>query len=176
MSTPTAAPAVARIAKARKRGLRSEIGDRRLRRLAHGRKEFFHRAKNGIGDPITFFHIVDALIMDKGEPFHTRDLVVRLVSDSPQLGWDSTTVGRILNDIIESVSEANARTYISTVRHWDGTLYAVEQTPEARAVLFNLLDDLAVLCEELMEQERQGIQPSRLNSPLGRCPSVTVPV
>jgi len=148
------------------------LGTRRLRRIAHGRKEFFHRAKNGVYDPITYFHIVDELRQMNGEPFRTRDFVEILNNSRPQLAWDTTTVGRILNDIAETLQEANGAVYISTARRWNGMIYAVTPNAEVRAALIHLLDDLMLLSERLVELERAGQAPSRLNSPLLACPSV----
>lgn len=172
MDTPTAVPAVEKIARARKRGMKSVIGDRRLRRIAHGTKEFYHRAKNGVYDPMTYFHITWALYAIGGEPFRTRDFVEALRGSRPQLAWDTTTVGRVLNDIAETLEEANGRPYISTARRWNGMIYAVQQTPEAKAVLIRLLDDLMDLSEKLVELEKAGQAPRRMDSPLLQCSSV----
>ena len=161
-----------KIMRARKRGERSEISERRLRKMAHGRKEFFHRAKNGVYDPITYFHIVEALLTQGSGAFRTRDLVERLTNSRPQLAWDATTVGRVLSDLSETLNEANGTVHISTARRWNGMLYAVTPNAETRAVLLRLIDDLMVLSEELVAAERENRAPSRMNSPLQRCPSV----
>lgn len=148
------------------------MGERRLRRIAHGRKEFYHRAKNGIYDPMTYFHVVDALITQGPETFRTRDFVYRLSENCPQLAWDTTTVGRVLNDIAETLFEANGRHYLSTARRWNGMIYMVEPTPEGHAALVHLLDDLIEACKQLVELEKAGQAPQRINSPLLQCPSV----
>lgn len=172
MSTPTPAQNIHKMMRARKRGEKTEIGERRLRRLAHGRKEFFHRVKNGIYDPITYFHVVDVLLTMGNDPFRTRDFVAKLQNARPQLAWDTTTVGRILNDLSESFFEANRRHYISTARRWNGMIYVIEPTPECFAAMLHLLDDLFILSSWLVDHEKRGEAPKRLNSPLTQCPSL----
>jgi hypothetical protein len=172
MTTPAAAP-VTKLVRARKRGEKSEVGERMLRRIAHGRKEFFHRTKNGVYDPITYFHVVDALLVQGPDVFRTRDLTARLRTTRTQLAWDVTTVGRVLADIAETLQRANGSSYISTARRWNGMIYAIDPSKECRAALLHLMDDLILLCDELIEEEQAGTPPKRLTSPLERCPSVS---
>lgn len=175
MNTPTARPAVEKVIRANRRHLRSLVGERRLRRITNGRKEYYHRSKNGIYDPITYFHIVDVLSGLSGDTFRTREFIELLASGRTRLVWDATTVGRVLNDIAESLEAANGRPYISSSRRWNGMVYMVDQGPEAKAALLNLLDDLIILCDQLIELEEAGKAPPRLNSPLLSCPSVALP-
>lgn len=160
------------LTRARIPGLKAHLTDRRLRRLAHGRKEFFHRTKNGVYDPITYFHVVDGLLNFDQQPFHTRDFVAYLRQTRLQLVWDVTSVGRILNDIAEQLEEANGAKYFTATRRYDGTIYAVQETLEAKAAIWALLEDLYILSENMVKLEVEGQMPPRLNSPLNQCPSL----
>ena len=153
-------------------GLKAQLSERRLRRIAHGRKEFFHRTKNGVYDPITYFHVLDALLNYGYEPFRTREFIVRLNETRPQLVWDTTTVGRVLNDISETIAEQNP-TFFTATRSYDGMRYTLSQTLEAHTALLRLLDDLYRLAENLIAAEIAGEPPKRINSPLLQCPSVS---
>lgn len=154
-------------------GMKALASERRLRRVAHGRKEFFHRTKNGVYDPLTYFHILDALLeLVPGRLFRTAEFVDYLDDTRPQLVWDTTTVGRVINDLAETFEEANKTAAIDSARRWNGMIYAVSDQPEHRAAMIALLDDLYRLCETLIAAEAAGEAPKRLNSPLLQCPSV----
>ena len=154
-------------------GMRSLAGERRLRRIAHGRKEFFHRTKNGVYDPITYFHLIDALLeVTPGLIFRTADLTQHLNETHPQLVWDTTSVGRVISDIAETLEEVNGSRAIEFARRWNGMIYSVTADAEGRQALMNLMDDLYVLCEEMIQQEKNAHPPKRTDSPLLRCPSV----
>jgi len=144
-----------------------------VRRIGHGRKEFIHRTKNGVYDPITYFHVLDGLMdIVPGHTFQTREFVEYLTHSRPQLVWDPTTVGRVINDIGETLAETNASRAISMKRSWDGMRYSIDDSPETRAALVHLRKDLYDLSAELIEAEKAGTPPKRLNSPLLQCPSV----
>lgn len=151
-------------------GLKAQLSERRLRRIAHGRKEFFHRTKNGVYDPLTYFHVLDALLNYTNEPFRTREFIHRLNETHPQLVWDTTTVGRVLNDISETISEQNP-TFLTAVRSYDGMRYTLAASLEAHTAMLRLLDDLYLLSDNLIFHEVAGDPPKRLNSPLLQCPS-----
>ena len=154
-------------------GMKTLASERRLRRIAHGRKEFYHRTKNGVYDPLTYFHVLDGLLeIIPGTLFKT-DVFVNFLRDTrPQLVWDVVTVGRVINDMAESLQEVNGRAAITSTRRWDGYHYAISEMPEDRTALIHLLDDLYKLCESLLEAEAEGRPPKRLNSPLQNCASV----
>lgn len=154
-------------------GMKALASDRRLRKIASGRVHYFHRAKNGVYDPMTFFYVVNALLeVVPGTVWKTAAFVAHLQWTCDQLTWDAVTVGRVLADIAESVNEKSGFKVLTPTRRWDGMYYDVNSNLETRAVLIRLLDDLIVLCDELREQESRGRAPVRLNTPLLKCPSL----
>jgi hypothetical protein len=154
-------------------GMRGLIPERKLRRFVHGSFAFVHRSKNGVYDPMTYFHVVEALLQIEPDTyFRTNDLVGVLTDHQQNFIWDPTTVGRVLADIGETLEEKNNATYVATTRRWNGMMYSVTSALEGRAALVALLEDLFNLSEELVRQEMAGQFPKRTNSPLLQCPSV----
>ena len=154
-------------------GVKAFTTTQKLRKIASARKELYHRTKNGIFDPVTYFHILDALLeLVPGETFQTRDFVAYLSSTRDQLVWDTTTVGRVVNDIADNLEEANGVKVIDSARRWNGMLYSIRSDAESRAALYHLLDDLLRLSKEFIERENRGEAPKRIDSPLLSCPSV----
>lgn len=148
---------------------------KRMRAIKEGRAEFYHRPKNGIYDPVTFYHILDAVLeMEPARFFRTGEFIETELQNH-MMAWDSTTVGRVLTDMAESLHDANATWPIIAARRWNGMTYAVSRDLEDRAALENLLEDLGQLCEALIAEEKEGITPRRLESPLYSCNSVRAP-
>lgn len=157
---------------------RGLLAERRLRKWASARNSLFYRAKNGIYDPITYFHLVEELAsLQMNEHFTAGDLTDWLNEHKPVLFWDSVVVGRILNDLIDNFAEANPgqrfQPIVST-RFWNGRHYFLTGFPEARAALFNLIDDLAILGQRTMEEQGRGEYAPRTASPLLACPSLNL--
>lgn len=156
-------------------GMRDAMTERRMRRVAHGRKNFYHLARNGVYDPITYYHIVDVLLnIPATDTFRTADLLKLLRDEKDMIVWDATTVGRVVTDIAESIFEKNGKKSVEWVRRWNGMLYAVDGDLESRTALVHLLEDLHHLVENLIDQERAGNFPKRTQSPLLSCPSLAV--
>jgi hypothetical protein len=157
-------------------GARPLITASRLRRFAHCRSNFYHRAKNGIHDPISFFHMLDALGQIKpGKAFTAAVLAKHLNETRQLLRWDSVVVGRMLNDLIETWGEVNpGREFqpLTAVRRWSGREYTMTDFPEARAVLLAALEDLAKLGESACNAQDEGRRQDRLTSPLASLPSL----
>ena len=155
-------------------GARELASERRLRKVATSRLHNFHRAKNGIYDPMTFVHVVEALLDTvPGSLWKTADFVEYLRETRDQLTWDPQTVGRVLADIAESLNDANAAKMLNQTRRWDGMYYDINTDLETKAALVHLLDDLMVVCARLREVEAKGKAPARKTSPLRECPSVS---
>ena len=152
------------------------VTDRQVRKIRHGRTTFFHRAKNGINDPYTFFHVVETLLdIEPNRQFNSGQLAAHLNQENPLLAWDAITVGRVLNDILENLAEANPDEKfqpLTRYRDWSGVFYETQHYAPARAVLFRLLNDLIRLCDALHKAEAAGEAPRRQESPLLSCPSV----
>ena len=156
-------------------GINHKITERRLRQLEQRQKKIAHRAKNGINDPISFYQLLDAVLnIPVGEEFSAKSLAEHLNVVRPRLVWDPVTVGRILNDITESLAEINgpAHAGIFTSRDWSGRYYQTVNDTEGWIAMMNLLDDLYPLAEQAMEDEASGHYPKRLESPLGKCASL----
>lgn len=158
-------------------GATSIVSARRSREIRANRKSLVHRVKNGVYDPLTYYHILDALLdLQPRMLFRTTEFVPFLAETRTQLVWDATTVGRVINDIAESLTEANARKPIENTRRWNGMNYIMSDEREDRAAMENLLEDLAELCRQDILQELTGAFPKRMESPLNRCPSIMVPL
>ena len=155
-------------------GARALASDRRLRKLASSRVHNFHRSKNGVYDPMTFVHVVDALLnVIPGSLWKTADFVKYLRENYEQLTWDAQTVGRVLADIAESLNEKNAMKMLNQTRRWDGMYYDINGNLETKAALVHLLEDLFALCDRLREVESRGRAPGRFQTPLLECPSLS---
>lgn len=148
-----------------------------MRRWTHARGEFIHRARNGIYDPYTIFHLTDALTnIQPWQQFTAAEMAEWLNQQKPQFVWDAVTVGRILNDMVESLRDANAAPLAQPIiiaRDWAGTSYEMTNYTEAREVLLRLLDDLVVLGQQLRDVELSGQPSKRQTSPFANCPSLT---
>lgn len=156
-------------------GAKDQFSDRTMRRWTHTRQIAVHRPKNGTGDPITYFHIIETVAsMAPGSVFRAAELTDWLNAERPQLFWDSITVGKILNDVIESWRMLHRENEVPlwTGLSYRGKRYTVNDHPMARAILRRSLDDLVPLVERLVEEESRGIRTSRWDSPLLECPSM----
>ncbi len=143
-----------------------------LRRAKRARKHLQHVQKNGIYDPITFYHVIDGLLQVKAwQPFRANELVRILQQRNSALVWDSITVGRILADIHESL-EAKQPGAMRPNRRWNGMTWEVSDHTVHRQALVDLMEDLYDLAMQQVEEERRGNFAKRLDSPMLRCPSV----
>ena len=153
--------------------MRTLVSETRVRKARHLDSLLVHRMKNGINDPLTFYHILDLILqMAPGTEFRTSELMVGLREFKDQLVWDSTVVGRVIADMADSLEEQDGFQPIQWTRRWNGMYYALSTDPKTHVVLFNLLQDLVRLSEELIKDELKGEHPKRFTSPLGRCPSL----
>lgn len=154
-------------------GMTQRVPTRRDRRRTHLNQTLVYPSKNGVYDPLTFYHVLDVLLqLDTGETFRTGDLVKILREAKPQFLWDQTTVGRVLNDIADTVNEVHGGVILGVVRRWDGMNYYLPAEPVSRAALLDLLEDLAILSERWVEHAHTRAPEKRLNSPMNYCPSV----
>jgi hypothetical protein len=154
-------------------GVRSWATPRQIRRTREAEKNLFHRAKNGVYDAVTYYHVLDLLMkVDPGQDFKTADLVKLLTTETPQLTWDATTVGRVLMDLADTLQESTGRYIIGATKRWNGVVYDMPSHPANRVVLQRLHEDLLRLANQTIEDERKRVYPKRLDSPLIQCPSV----
>lgn len=154
-------------------GMRSRITARKLRSSTWANNNLVHRTKNGVYDPVTYYHLLDLLLqIDPGQDFRTSDLMPILQSMKPQLIWDATTVGRVMTDLAEGLHESYGRAIIGYVKRWNGMTYDMSGHPENRIALHRLHDDLFKLAEKSIDAETSGIFEKRMDSPLNKCPSV----
>lgn len=159
-------------------GAKSAVTESKMRRWASARNRFYHRTKNGLYDPFTYFHLIEGLMHTKPwQPFSSRSLADHLNRSRPEFLWDPVTVGRILNDIQESINESNPgeeHAALRVMKASSGSLYMVTDYPAARTLMYALLDDLAALGGKVADLESEGKYSPRLVSPLVSCPSVVV--
>jgi hypothetical protein len=156
-------------------GMEPYVTNAMMRRHASQEMTIAHRPRNGINDPVTFYHIIDALLqVQPGVLFRTVDLMKFLNEYKTQLSWDATTVGRVVTDIALSLHESYGRKPIDYVRRWNGMTYMVQEHPEFRVMVTRLWEDMAKVALEWVEAEGNGEQPQRLHSPLTSCPSMVV--
>lgn len=154
-------------------GMKSLVTARGIRRVTSADLHFYHRAKNGVYDPMTFYHLLDALMqVEPGVLFRTADLLPYLTETKPQLVWDAITVGRVLNDMAMALTDAYGESPISVTRRWNGNCYLVERDRAYRVMLHRLLEDLRALCVEVTHEEKAGRFSQRIASPIERCTSV----
>lgn len=153
----------------------SLVPTQKVRKIQGARKRLFHQTRNGVNDPVTFFHVLDTLMDTRpGQVWRTNHFMKYLRERVPSISWDPVTVGRVLNDMAESLSDAYGFKAIGTTRRFDGIWYDVSSEPEARAALERLLEDLLILSEQELEQEHAGKVLSRQSSPMGSCPSLAL--
>ena len=153
----------------------NDVSTRRKRAIVSGRLNHIHLTKNGVYDPLSYYHVVDALLdVGAGLSFSSRELIDFMGARRVGLVWDPVTVGRIVNDVIETLNEVNGDCLFTAVRRWNGMRYTQVEGRESRVALNNLLADLDRLCEAELASERAGDFPKRINSPLSACASVMV--
>jgi hypothetical protein len=154
-------------------GIKSRVTARKLRQTTWANTNLVHKTKNGIYDPVTYYHLLDFLMqIDPGQDFRTNDLMTELRATKPQLVWDATTVGRVLTDLAESLYDTNDRAVIGFVKRWNGMTYDMSGHPENRIILHRLHEDLFLLAKEAIQNEAAGVFEKRINSPLNKCPSM----
>lgn len=153
--------------------VRTEVTDRDVRQHSADETTLIHRPKNGVYDPITFYHMADLLAqLAPEQEFRSAELLPLLAAEKPQLVWDATTVGRIVADMAESLADAYEVRPIRARRQWDGMHYVISGHPIARVGLVRLVKDLRRLAAQVVEEELAGMPPKRTETPLLSCPSL----
>jgi hypothetical protein len=154
--------------------MRSHVTNAIMRQRAANETRMIHVAKNGVNDPVTFYHVLDALlVIQPGVLFRTAEFLEYLRFQKTMLSWDAVTVGRVLTDIASGLHEAYGRKPIDYVRRWNGMTYMVHKDAESRVMVLRLLEDMALLGKQMVLAERRGETPLRYVSPLSRCPSLS---
>ena len=144
-------------------GVSEILTDKQAKAIIRNRTTLAPKPKNGLTDPFTYYHVLDAILdLFPGNLVSTWDIVQQL-QDRPIL-FNVSTVGRVINDMAESLNLVNGQQSIFSIRHWDGISYWTKPTLESRVAMEKLLEDLELLCV-------QGAEKS-IDSPLRRCPSV----
>jgi len=148
----------------------------RMRKWKEARERFAHRTPNRMNDPLTYFHVVRWLLqIEPWKPFNAKSLAHAMNQYETAFRWDPVTVGRILNDLIESAELANKGEEFQPLRvtRWStGNRYEISHHTAARQILANLLDDLVVLGDRLIEAGVMGIEWPRQESLFPKCPSL----
>jgi hypothetical protein len=155
------------------REMAGNVSSRRVRRARTDDNYLFHRSKNGVYDPISYFHVLELIAqLAPGSEFRTADLMEALKYYKPQLVWDATTVGRILADLSETMHEVHGFAPIDHTRRWNGMYFSLSTQEGARIAIYRLVEDLRELSMEQVKEELLGNPPKRIASPLDRCPSL----
>lgn len=161
-------------------GAKAIFGPTKIKTIRSRAKAYYHRTKNGVNDPYTYFHVAEAILAaEPDQKWTSAQLTDWLNENAPQLIWDSVTVGRVLYDLYDNwidVEGSEDYTPLKRMRLYDGVFYRVNATPHTWAVLNNLIEDLVKVCDRLQKQEREGVLPKRTESPLLACPSVMQPL
>lgn len=154
-------------------GMQNKVSARRARRASHRDIALYHRQRNGVYDAVTYYHLMDVLCrLDAGQDFRTMEIMEILRRTKTPIVWDSTTVGRVLADIVESLNDANGFTVISATRRWNGVIYAINGAPEARHAMVDLITDLEAVAVDVLAREEYGEVVKRTDSPLLACTSI----
>lgn len=148
------------------------------RNIKAARLNLYHQHRNGVYDPVTYYHVLDGLMqIVPGTIFRSKDFVAELNDKCPMMSWDPTTVGRVISDIAEATFNAYEWKLIGLNRKANGMSFDISGHPEARVILENLLTDLRRLSEAVIEEERFQQKPAkRWRSPLDECATVMNPV
>lgn len=145
------------------------VSNQFLRRAKSSRKGLFRRNKNGIYDPVTFYHVIDGLLQIKGwHNFQSGEFAAYLRRHQPAILWDAVTVGRVLADIAESLEEQNPL-ILRRIRKWNGMTYEVSDHKEHRETLMRLMEGMRDLAEQdIAREEADGDFLKRIESPMLR--------
>lgn len=143
-------------------------------KIARRRATFLHKPRNGAYDTVTYYHVAEGLMrVRNGEVFRTRNFITDILSEIP-MSWDAATVGRVINDISESLQDAYGFKIVAANRRFDGTWFDVTPDIQGRVALERLVEDLAKLVEAELAEEEHGKFAKRMASPLLKCPSVSL--
>lgn len=155
-------------------GIRHLVSATDVRQHARDEETLVHRPKNGVYDPVTYYHLVDFVTqMAPDTAVRSAELKTALQSEKPQFVWDSTTVGRIMSDVAEELAGSFAPNRpIRAIKQWNGMTYQISSAPEDRAMLINLVKDLRILAADAITRELLGEVHKRTQSPLVGCPSL----
>lgn len=156
--------------------VRSMVTNSDVRKHGQDEEYLIHRPKNGIYDPITYYHVVDYLAnVRRDVAFRSSHLVAALRIHKPQFVWDATTVGRIMNDLAETLNEVYDPVQVIRVQQtFDGRIYVVSAHTIAHVALVRLVKDLRDNARKVVAAELAGTAVKRVQSPLNNCPSVIV--
>lgn len=155
------------------------VAKKDVAKIHRQQKRFVHRTPNGFNDPITNYHLVEALLdADPEESFTAGQLASWLNLNTPEILWDAVTIGRMLNTMIEYFIEANGEDLCPIERHryYDGVFYRTTEGAARHKALKNLMDDLDRLCEAQVREEAKGEIRKRIDSPLMHCASLMDPL
>jgi hypothetical protein len=132
----------------------SHITQRQLRKFK-SEAHWAYKTRNGIWDPLTCMHVVDMLMNTvPGESFTAGQFTVMLEVSVPRFSWDPVTVGRILNELAEGLTdvlvEGDLPFWVSG-RQRNGRHYTVTATSAGWRVLHALRNELAMEARPYVE-------------------------
>ena len=124
--------------------------ERRIRKLRQRNKNLVRVPKNGLYDPMCYYHLMDILCQTRHfEEFDAKELTEILNKHKPMFRWDVRTVGRIISDIWESLEMASpaGQCPIRRVNHSNHIYYSIQRYGHTDTMLLDTLLDLGDLCE-----------------------------
>lgn len=135
-------------------GAAQHISQRQLRKF-RSEGHWYYKTRNGIWDPLTCMHIVDALMnVVPGVSFTSNTLVALLERRVESFAWDAVTVGRILNELADGLTdvldEGDLPFWVSG-RKVNGRHYTVTETSAGWRVLHALRNELAMEARNYVE-------------------------
>ncbi len=129
----------------------------RLQRIRRAKK-LTARPRNRLTDLLSYLHVLDELLgINHGIDFFTAsDLVEQLDANKPMIQWDTVTVGKIVNDIAESIELQTGERLLDNTRKNGRSEYLMHMGNPLRIAMAILLDDLLALHEAGFEVPSGG--------------------
>jgi hypothetical protein len=129
-----------------------------------------HRARSGFNDPLSVALVLDALIHSFPAAYvRATYLTLWLNRNRSDFIWEPITVGRILGEIVDVSAETFAGSEplpVDRGTDWRGHYMVIDPDGGAtgRLWLMKLLSGLVRKCEEVVEDEEDGVVAARNGS------------
>jgi hypothetical protein len=134
-----------------------------------------YRAANGVYDPLTYLHVLDAVAgINPDIELRSKALTEWLEENQKAFHWDPITVGKVLSDLEEAFEDklGEKRGLLEKGKDYKGHFYSIHHTPDVARLYKALRTDLMRLTELEMNSRSLNRKTQRLESPLLECPSV----
>jgi hypothetical protein len=150
---------------------RAGVDEKAINRHNRMVNNVFHRARNGINDPLSQMLVIDALIRHRpGVRLRARYMTRHLRATKPYFIWDTQIIGRILGSLHDKsiVAYTPYRWLpIKASNDQTGTIYFLTRHPETYRWLWKVMMQLRQISEDTMLAEAQkGETAGRKANPL----------